>query len=285
MPQGPTMGELLALTAAACFGITDFVSGLLSRRAPGMTVSLYGQLGGTALSILIATAWPATAPRSAAPFAWAALSGLGTGVGVAFLFRAMGTGAMSVAVPISAVGGVALPVLVGLVLLGDRPSAVALVGVAVALPAIWLVSGPHTGPGRTRRAAGVPDALVSSAGFAVQFIAMAQVGLTDGMWPLVLSRVASVVVIAVLVARTGVCWTMPRLPAAAAMASGVIGTAAIVSYLLATSRQLLTIPTVLASLYPAVPVLLAVTVLRERLSTRQIVGLVVAGAAIGLVTA
>jgi hypothetical protein len=64
------MGELLA--SALCFGVPDFVSGLLSRRVAGTTVSLYGQLGGTALSLAPAAFWPAT---GAAAWGWAALFG------------------------------------------------------------------------------------------------------------------------------------------------------------------------------------------------------------------
>jgi drug/metabolite transporter (DMT)-like permease len=41
---------------------------------------------------------------------------------------------------------------------------------------------------------------------------------------------------------------------------------------------------VLSSLYPVLPVVLGVTVLRERLTGRQLVGLVSAGAAVGLIT-
>ncbi|MHA6796753.1 hypothetical protein ACVGVM_25055 [Pseudonocardia bannensis] len=62
---------------------------------------------------------------------------------MAFLFRAIGTGPMSVVVPVSALAGAALPVLVALLALGDRPTPAAPAGIAVALPAIWLVSRPH----------------------------------------------------------------------------------------------------------------------------------------------
>src|SRR5262249_24159149 len=54
----PMNGELMALSAAACYGITHFVCGLLARRVPGLTVSLYAQLGGTAVSILAALILP-----------------------------------------------------------------------------------------------------------------------------------------------------------------------------------------------------------------------------------
>ncbi|WP_246562512.1 hypothetical protein [Streptomyces roseirectus] len=87
---------------------------------------------------------------------------------------------MSVVVPVSDVGAVALPVLVGVALLGERPTPAAWVGIVAAVPALWLVS-QVPGPDRARSdgprvTAGVPAALVASAGFGVQFLAMAQVG-------------------------------------------------------------------------------------------------------------
>lgn len=276
------MGELIALAAAACFGLNDFVSGLLSRAAAGMTVSLYGQLGGIVLSVLLAFWWPTSGTSDPASWGWAALSGLGTGVGVAFLFRAAGAGAMSVVVPVSALGGATLPVAFGLLLLAERPTPMALTGIVLALPAIWLVSRPPRNVDRAGAgsgAAGIPDAVISGIGFAVQFVAMARVDLGAGLWPLALSRVSSVVIIAVLIARTAAPWTLPRRPALIATVSGMVGTAGIVCYLLATRQQMLTTATVLAALYPAIPVVLGLTVLRERLGAAQSVGLVGAAAA------
>jgi drug/metabolite transporter (DMT)-like permease len=275
------MGELLSLTSALCFGITEFVSGLLSRRFPGVTVALHAQAGGTVLTVLLAALWPASGPASAGAWGWAALSGLGTGVGVAFLFRATGSGPMSVVVPIAAVGGATLPVVAGLLLLGERPSATALVGIGVALPAIWLVSRPRAA--RSAPVTGVRDALVSGCGFAVQFLAMSGVDLGAGMWPVVLSRVVSVLVIVLLVRATEVTWQLPRRASAIAMASGAVGSAAIVCFLLATRAELVSIATVLASLYPVVPVVLALFALRERVTVTQATGLVAAAAAVSLV--
>ncbi|MEV2235445.1 EamA family transporter [Streptomyces phaeochromogenes] len=66
----------------------------------------------------------------------------------------------------------------------------------------------------------------------------------------------------------------------------MVGTAAIVLYLEATTRQLMAVATVLSSLYPAVPVVLvvlALVLLGERLNRRQVLGLVCAASAIGLI--
>jgi drug/metabolite transporter (DMT)-like permease len=272
------VGELLALTSAACFGTSHFLSGVFSRRADGLTVACYAQAAGTVLSLLLV---PFDGPAPGIPaLAWGALSGAGTAVGVGFLFRAMGNGPLSVVVPLSDVGAVTLPVLVGLLFLGERPSASALAGIVLALPAIWLVSRAD---GARSGIAGMSGALVAGAGFAVQFLAMARIPAEAGLWPVVVSRVVSVVVLAAMPALTGVPVRLDRKALSGVAVSGSLGTLAIVLYLWATQRQLMSVATVLSALYPAIPVVLGLVLLSERVNRRQVVGLLCAGAAIGLI--
>lgn len=206
---------------------------------------------------------------------------------MAFLYRAMSKGAMSVVVPVSDVGAVALPVLVGVCFLGERPGVPAWLGIAAVLPALWLVSQSSPEPDGTHQrgtvSAGVPSALVASVGFGVQFLAMAQVDKDSGLWPVVLSRVVSVAVIAVVLGTYGASWRLRGRPWAATVAAGALGTLAIVLYLEATRQQLMAIATVLSALYPAIPVLLALVVLKERLNRGQVAGLVCAALAIALI--
>jgi drug/metabolite transporter (DMT)-like permease len=271
------VGEALALGAALCFGITDFVSALLARRVHSAAVALVAQLGGTALIVGAALLVPAPSVTAAA-LGWGALSGVGTGMGVVFLFRGMGVGKLAVVVPLSDVAGVVVPVLVGVLLLGERPSALCWLGIAVAAPALWLVTRVARGRPSAR---GSVDGLVSGLGFALQFVALAPVDPAAGLWPLVASRIASVVTILPVAARAPL--RMPRLLALAALGSGAVGTLAITCYTLATREQLLAVAVVLAALYPVVPVLLGITVLRERLTRTQAAGLGLAGAAVGLI--
>ncbi|WP_046729511.1 GRP family sugar transporter [Streptomyces humi] len=279
------MGELLALLSALCFGITHFVNGLVSRRHNGLTVALHAQLGGTVLGLLLALFLEAGS-ATLADYAWGAISGVGTGVGVAFLYRAMSQGAMSVVVPVSDVGAVALPVLVGVCFLGERPALPAWVGIAAVLPALWLVSQSTPDPDDKQQgavSAGVPSALIASAGFGVQFLAMAQVDKDSGLWPVVVSRVVSVAVIAAVLGSHGAGWRSTGWPWAATVAAGALGTLAVVLYLEATRQQLMAIATVLSALYPAIPVLLALVLLKERLNRPQTAGLACAAFAIGLI--
>ena len=261
------MGALLALASALAYGIADYAGGVLSRRAHFGTVAFLGQVGGLVFALAAAPFVPA--PVSLAGLGWGALSGVGTGVGMLFLYRGVSRGAMSVVVPVSAVGGVAIPVVVGVALLGDRPSLLAWAGIVVAVPALWLVA--HTrGPAKPD---GVGDALIASVGIAVQYLALAQA--EAGLWAVVAGRVAAALVVLPAVRR-------PVTAVVPAAACGAAAALALTCYLLATWQQLVTVAVVLSSLYPAIPVLLGITLLRERLTGTQIFGLVCAGAAVGL---
>ncbi|WP_241518905.1 hypothetical protein [Streptomyces sp. CB03238] len=103
------MGALLALASAVVYGIVDFAGGMLARRATSPPVTVIGQAGGLVMAVAVALLVPAGQVR-AADLLWGALSGGGSAA------------AMTVVVPVSAVTGVALSVLVGVAFLADRPS-------------------------------------------------------------------------------------------------------------------------------------------------------------------
>jgi drug/metabolite transporter (DMT)-like permease len=303
------VGVLLALASAVCYGLSDFAGGLLSRRTSFVAVALGGQLGGLLLALVLAPAFPA-AHVAAADLAWGALSGLGTGAGMLFLFRGLSRGAMSVVVPVSAVSGVALPVLVGVAFLGDHPPAASWAGIGVAVPALWLVS-------RTRPAAGAPaaeaglDGLVAGVGIALQYVALAQASAPAGIWPIVTGRTTATLAILPLLTRPTRRPAAHRPPARAgegrrgmrrplarvtevgrldarrmplAAGTGALAACALTCYLAATRRELLVVAVVLSSLYPVIPVLLGIAVLRERLTPGQVAGFAGAAAAVVLLT-
>ncbi|WP_207401261.1 DMT family transporter, partial [Actinomadura roseirufa] len=269
------------LGSAAAYGVADVAGGLLSRRAGPAVVALLGQIGGLACAVLIALAIPADA-AGAADLGWGALSGVGTGLAMVFLYRGISRGHLSVVVPVSAVGGVAVPVVAGVALLGDRPSATAWAGIAAVLPALWLVSRSRSDDRGSARAALV-NGLAAGAGIGLQYLALAQSGPDAGLWPVTAGRAAAVLVIlpmawadrSRLPGRAGAFWSA---------ANGGLAAVALVLYLMATREQLVVIAVVLSSLYPVVPVLLGVTALRERLSAAQGAGLAGAGLAVLLLT-
>ncbi|MGN6577085.1 MAG: EamA family transporter, partial [Nocardioides sp.] len=125
------MAIVLALVSALAYGLSDFVGGLVSRRASAWSVAVVGQISATVCTAAIALGVPGD-PKPA-DFAWALLAGVGSGAGTGFLYRGFSTGRMGVVAPVSAVGAAVVPVLAG-TLGGERPSLLVWAGIAAALP-------------------------------------------------------------------------------------------------------------------------------------------------------
>jgi len=283
---------LLGLGAALAYGISDFVAGRLSRGMHYAQVAMIGYVFALATTLVaIVVAVPATADGMA--LAWGAVSGVGGALGTLMLYRGLGSGRMGVVAPLSALGAAAVPVVIGVVL-GDRPSIAAWAGVALALPAIWLVStssdlaAGEAPSGRAGLAEGVLDGLGAGLGFALLFIGLGLAGDGAGLWPVVAGEACALLILGVFLVsvlrRLGPTRWTPKDGVGAAVA-GALGASASILYFLATHSGLLSIVAVLTSLYPAVTVLLAVGILRESISRRQAVGLILAMIAVGLIVA
>ncbi|MFE6400971.1 EamA family transporter [Streptomyces alboflavus] len=267
------MAAFLALASAVCYGVVDFAGGILSRRVPFTVVTLLGQFGGLLCAVGAALVVPAPSLH-ATDLYWGALSGVGSGLAMLLLNRGLSRGAMSVVVPISAVTSVALSVLAGVLVLGDRPAPLAWVGIAVAAPALWLVSvgrgaspdAPDTSAGR-----GASDGLLASVGVALQYLALAQAEPSSGLWPVAAGRLAALMVLLPTARRH--LRVPPLIPAVQAVLIGAGAALGLSLYLLAAQRQMLAVVVVLASLYPVLPVVLGIGVLHEQVDRRRAVGL------------
>jgi drug/metabolite transporter (DMT)-like permease len=279
------MTVILALGCAIAYGLSDFLGGLFSRQSSVWPVAVVVQVSGAA-GVLLASLLFAGDP-STPHLLWGLLSGLGSGLGTAFLYRGLATGRMSVVAPLSAVGAALLPVFVGVVT-GERPEALAWLGIACALPAIWLVSAGEgdecvTGERVPRASTGFVDGILAGLGFGFLFVALGQVPDGAGLVPAGLGMAASVFVVIALAAALRQPWVPRERGAVSGVLVGVIAALATVLFQLASQSGLLTIASVLSSLYPAFTVLLAVLVLREQIHRGQAAGLALAGAAVTLV--
>ena len=210
------------------------------------------------------------------------LAGLGGGFGVAFLYRGLATARMGVVAPISAIGTALIPVIVGLAT-GDRPSAMALLGVACAFPAIALIS--RVVDNNPAHRGGVVDGVLAGVGFGLLFTFLGQVGDDAGLYPLALSQVTSVLGVVLTATVLGHAWVPRGRKVWGAVVMGPLGATAQGAFLYATHHGLLSIVSVISSLYPASTVLLASVLLREKIHGWQGVGLVFAAAAVALVAA
>ncbi|KAB8193595.1 EamA family transporter [Nonomuraea phyllanthi] len=273
------MTVILATACAVVYGTADFFGGLATKRSQVFSVVVLSQLAGMALVLVLLPLLPGTV--SVAALAWGLAAGLSGAAGLVLFYRALATGVMSVVAPTTAVTSAALPVMFGLAT-GERPAAWALVGVALALGAVLLVSQDRSA-GRGGSLASVPAALAAGAGFGGFFILLAMAPDDGGLWPLLgarLSSVASVALLALAMRRT-----LRPGPGSLRIivAAGVLDMAANVLYLLAQQDGLLSLVAVLVSLYPASTLLLARQVLGERLRGIQVAGVACALGAVALI--
>lgn len=199
-------------------------------------------------------------------------------VGLGALYRGMAVGAMGVVAPISSVAA-AIPFAYG-VSRGERPSWVQVAGVVVALAGLVFVS---RAPGAARAvSAGVGLALIAALGFGFYFVFLG-VGAEDSVpWTVLVARLTSAALAVTALLAAGVSLRAGGLLLAPVLAVGICDTSANVLFALASTRGLLSVVSVLTSLYPAVTVALAAVLLRERVSRGQLAGAgaVLAGAAL-----
>ena len=283
------MAILLGLASAIAFGVSDYLAGVLSRRLHFTLVGLISQVSATALA-WASLPWTGGPRPATAAMAWGALSGIGGGVGSLALYRGLGRGKMSVVGPLSSVGAAALPALAGIAL-GDRPSPLAIGGVLLALPAIWLVASSSGRPGGERAAgpSGVGDGLLAGAGFGLLFIGLARAGDGAGLWPVATGQLTALILLTVVVG-VRLATTRPALPGGPRallppLLVGCLSVTATLLYFLATHSGLLTIVAVLASLYPGITVLLAWLLLGERITRVQRAGLALCAVAVVAIAA
>jgi drug/metabolite transporter (DMT)-like permease len=278
---------LLAVAASLCWGTADFTAGLKARTVPLAVVLLVSQGVGLTLSGVIVAASDRSLPSVAQE-----LAGLGAGAGgiagLACFYRALATGTMSVVAPIAATG-VVIPVLAG-VLGGDHLAPVQVLGMLFAVAGVVL-SSRHPDPDRTspdrrlhRRVVGL--ALLAAVGFGSYFL-LAHTAARGGVgWLLLNAHITTV--LGVLVAGIAVRSTL-RVPHARELGvialAGALDLAATGLYGLANRHGQLSIVAVAGSLYPVATVLLARSILSERVARLQALGISLALGGVALIAA
>jgi drug/metabolite transporter (DMT)-like permease len=272
---------VLALGASLSWGFADFFGPLKGRTLGALRVLIFAQISGF-IVIAIAVAVRGKAPHDATLLLAipAALSGT---LGLFAYYRGMAVGAMSVVAPIAGISA-ALPVSVGLAT-GDRPSLVQIGGIVLALLGVGIASREPGRGGSRKIAAGVGLALLAAIGFGGYFVPMHEAGAVDFWWASLIFRATAllVVLVAVAVVRPSLRLTIPDLAFVSAVGIGdLLGN---VLFAAASGHGLLSVTSVLASLYPVVTVALARIVLRERVARSQQAGVVATLAGIAMITA
>ncbi|MFI9208503.1 EamA family transporter [Streptomyces sp. NPDC053253] len=270
---------LLALGSSLAYGCADFLGGLGARKAHVLRTVMIAAPASLAVELLL---WPVLgASFSPAALGWGAASGVASAAAFALLYRTLAIGPMNVLSPVTALVSAMLPVGVGL-LQGEHLGTAGLIGLPLALAAVVMVSAGHgAGSARPSRTA-MLLALGAGAAIALQLIFLHQAPSDSGVAPLIIGRAVSS---AVTLAAAGVMYRKlgTEKPAyAISAAAGVLDSVANLLFLLAARSGDLVVVAVITALYPAGTVLLARSVLAERIHRGQLVGLGTAAAAVSL---
>ncbi len=283
------LASLLALVASLSWGTADFWAGLESRKTTVWTAALIGQgVAALALVVMLLALAPETPP--AAALVPAVLGGVAGAVGALLQYRALAVLDMSVASPIVA-GAALVPVLWGLAR-GEQPSALQLAGVAMTLVGIVVISrGPShdrggadaTQPRRADRT-GVLVAIGSAVTLGLFLVAVDYGDEAGPFWTVTVARTVAFIALA-LMAVASRPEVRPRgraLPILVVV--GLLIATANVSFASATTMGYLSIVAVLGWLNPAVTIVWARAVLRERLRPLQVGAAVLVFAGIVCIT-
>lgn len=269
----------LALSASLTWGFADFFGPLKGRTLGTLRVLVYVQLGGlVVIALIIAIRGKGPADLGALYAIPAATSGT---LGLYAYYRGMAVGAMSIVAPIAGISA-GIPVIFGIIT-GDRPSPWQWLGIAAALGGVFLAS---IEPGRGGRvAAGVGLALLAAIGFGGYFPPMHEAGIADFWWASLIFRLTStsIILAAVAIRRPSLAVAPIQVPVLALIGIGdMLGN---LLFAAASTSGLVSITSVLASLYPIVTVMLARLVLKERVARSQEAGIALTLAGVALISA
>jgi drug/metabolite transporter (DMT)-like permease len=297
---------LIALAAAASWGGGDFSGGMGVKAAGGSLVRAVRFVvlaHAMSLAVLLLVLWGMhTALPHGAPVIWAAVGGMTGAMGlVAFymaLSRSSENGAMGASAAVSGLLAAAIPAGVSMVIEG-APGGLRLAGFVVAAVAIWLIAAGEPGGGEAKAtvafAGNTPQsggtvalAIFGGVAFGLYFVCLRLANPLGTVLPMAIARAGSLtlclpVLLAMqrgLRAREGswlAGWQW-------AMGVALLDTGGNMLFLAATRRGRLDVASVLASLYPAGTILLAGWHLHERPTQRQRMGMVVALAAVGMIS-
>lgn len=262
----------LALASSLVWGVSDFLGGVFTRRAPLTAVTVVSQAAGL-LALLV---WLAARGfhAGASSFGLGLLAGVGGAIGLSAFYKALAVGTMSIVSPVAACGAV-VPFSLALAR-GERPSAWAVGGAVVALAGAVLASAAEGRASGDRRLGALLAVVAAIAiGLFAYFLGLGGKH-GDPFGALLGARVGSLslLVVGALALRAPLAPRRDLLPAVALV--GLLDSSANALFVFAGRDGYLSVVSVLGSLYPVVTLLAAHVVLSERITRVQRGGVVLA---------
>ena len=274
-----SLSVVYGLISALTWGAGDFNGGMAAKRSNPYGVVMIAHVISLGLLVVLALAIGDPLPHGT-DWLWGGAAGICGAVGLVLLYVSLASGTMSVAAPISALVAAALPVLVGFFMDGSV-GLLTFIGFALALVAVWLVSG-GAGMGFDLKAFLMP--VIAGVNFGAFFVFIHFSSSVSTLWPLVAVRVVSVTSLFLFSLVTRQKWIPARESWVPILLSSVLDTAGNAFYILSAQTGRMDVAAVLGSLYPGSTVLLAWLFLKERVSRWQMVGILAALAAIVMIT-
>lgn len=273
------MPAILALLSSLVWGISDFLGGTLSKRRKAISVIGGSQSFGLLFAVLLAVGLGVWSTNQTVMIN-GAIAGAAGLLGLVGFYTALATGNMGIVAPISSLSAI-VPVTIGLVQ-GERPATIQYFGIAIALFGVMLASGPELSGDVDSRPVFLALFAAATFGFCVYFMAKGgQINPTMTIVSMRATQVSIVIVIA-LVARSIGGLKKSDLPLLAVI--GATDAGANVLYAFAASLGLLSVVSVLGSMYPVVTVLLAWWIHNERLKPIQYFGIAATLTGVALIT-
>ena len=280
------MEIFLAAAAAFVYGLGDYCGGRASRKMDSLVVTCVGQVFSLVLLgiFLVILGDPAPGLHD---WLWGAAGGIGGFVGLSLFYYALAKGSMTVVAPLAAVVSAVLPVGTGL-LLGDRPSLIAYIGIVVAVVGIALVTGAVGTAHAPTKLAIVGVATLAGCGFGWMFVCLDRTSEDSGMWPLLAARIASITIAATIIFVRQISRDRSDKPAirvtSIALWAGLFDMGANVLFVFANRHGMLSLVSVITALYPVSTIILALRLDHEKANRSQFVGMACAGLALAFVS-
>ena len=270
---------VLGLLSAIAWGSGDFGGGLISRRAPLFGVVIIAQGAGAMAALALAVMRAEPVPAGA-DLGWAVGAGLSGVLGITALYHALAVGRMGVVAPVTGVLAALVPVSTGFISQGV-PGTSVIIGIVVAIAAVVLVTRAPTHV--PHRPSGLGWALLAGLAIGSFNTCAGQLSTAGAFAPLVLIRVIQVGILGLLVVIGRRAWRVDRGTAVRLVGVGLLDMTGNVAFILAAQTGHLAVAAVLSSLYPVTTVLLAIAILRERVSRSHVAGIVLTAIAITLI--
>ncbi|MBP1908338.1 DMT family transporter [Methanolobus bombayensis] len=275
-----TLAIFFGLTSALSWGAGDFVGGYATRKTGAYYVVLGTQIMGIITFPILAFVFSESLPPLK-DLMWGGLGGFFAATGLIVFYIGMARGKMSIVATLAAVISIIIPVIYS-VLNEGIPSIIKVIGFIFALIGIRFIVSMRGGS--KLKAKDLEYPLLAGLLFGLFFISIDHFSSNAIYWPLTVSRITALILLTGFMMLTKNVTKPTYNSILIVFLAGLFNTGGVTLFALASGAGRLDIATILSSLSPAVTVLLACLLLKEKLDSRQWVGVVASLTAVILIS-